>query len=154
MRKCNHLAVCSVLAAMAWPAVARVVLLTDGQLAGPADFGLEKLRESLAAKGVAVERATNLTASGVDFVVLAGPSSSARVAGALRDAKAPLPQGAQALAIRRVTFQGKPALVLCGSDARGLMYAALDTADRVSWADARDPFREVRDTSETPYLLE
>jgi hypothetical protein len=35
------------------------------------------------------------------------------------------------------------------------MYAALDTADRVSWSsNPRDPFSYVRDTSEKPYLLE
>ncbi|MDP2995869.1 MAG: hypothetical protein Q8N47_00185 [Bryobacterales bacterium] len=158
MRKCTHFTIALILTALACPAApvaARVVLLADGRLDAPADYGLEKLRESLAAKGIPVERATNLSASGADFVVLAGQSSSARVAGALKTAKAALPQGAQALAIRRGTFQGKPALILCGSDARGLMYAALDTADRVSWSNnPRDPFSEVRDISETPYLLE
>ncbi|MEK7755116.1 MAG: hypothetical protein AAB654_24530, partial [Acidobacteriota bacterium] len=155
---CTHLLIALILSALACPAApvaARVVLLADGRLAAPAEYGREKLRESLAAKGIPVERATNLSSSGADFVVLAGQSSSARVAGALKAAKASLPQGAQALAIRRGTFQGKPALILCGSDARGLMYAALDTADRVSWSNSpRDPFSEVRDISETPYLLE
>ena len=158
MRKWIHLMIGCIpiaLACPAAPAAIRVVLLADSRLDAPADYGLEKLRVSLAAKGIPVERATNLSASGADFVVLAGQSSSARVAGALKAAKASLPQGAQALAIRRATFQGRPALVLCGSDARGLMYAALDTADRVSWAgNPSDPFSEVRDTSETPYLLE
>ena len=33
------------------------------------------------------------------------------------------------------------------------MYAALDTADRISWSTA-DPFQYVRDTTEKPYLAE
>ncbi len=135
------------------PAATRVALVVDGQLDAPAEHGLGALAESLRAKGVPVERGA--AAAGADFVVLAGPSSSARVADVLKAAKVPLPEGPQALAIRRTRFQGKPAVVLCGSDARGLMYAALDTADRVSWSsNARDPFGYVRDASEKPYLLE
>jgi hypothetical protein len=40
-------------------------------------------------------------------------------------------------------------LILCGADDRGLMYAALDTADRVGWStNSSDLFREVRDVQE------
>jgi hypothetical protein len=86
---------------------------------------------------------------------VAGLSSVSQVASALGAIKTRLPQGPQALVIRRATHQGKPALILCGSDAPGLMYAALDAADRISWAaDSRNPFSEVRDTSESPYILE
>ena len=43
--------------------------------------------------------------------------------------------------------------MLCGADSRGLMYAALDTADRVQWAaKSANPFEYIRDTSEKPYL--
>ena len=57
--------------------------------------------------------------------------------------------------VRRTRVQGKPAVILCGSDARGLMYAALDAADRVSWNDrAGDPLAQIRDASEKPYVLE
>ena len=52
----------------------------------------------------------------------------------LREWKAPLPDGAEALTVWRGNYQGKPAVILCGADARGLMYAALDVADRVGWA--------------------
>ncbi len=145
----------SALACLAAPAATRVVLLVDGQLDPPAEYGLRTLVESLRAKGASVERGANIPASSADFIVLAGRSSAARVAGALKAARIPLPEGPQALVIRRSAFQGKPAVVLCGADARGLMYAALDTADRVSWSSSpRDPFRYVRDAGEKPYLLE
>jgi hypothetical protein len=46
-------------------------------------------------------------------------------------------------------------VTLSGGDARGLMYAALDTADHVSWSAAgEDPFGKVREVSEEPYLVE
>jgi hypothetical protein len=57
--------------------------------------------------------------------------------------------------IRRTERDGKPGIILCGSDARGLMYAALDVADRVSWSQgAGDPFGHVRDTRERPHVRE
>ena len=137
------------------PAAQRVVLITGGRLEPPASHGLDALRESLAAKGFAVETAEPGKKNAGDFFIVAGLAPSSEAAAALRGTKTQLPHGPQALAIRRTTYQGKPALVLCASDAPGLMYAALDTADRVSWtAGTRDPFSEVRDTSESPYILE
>ena len=61
--------------------------------------------------------------------------------------------GREALTIRRGRYRNKPSIALAGGDARGLMYAALDAAERISWS-ADDPFQYVRDTSEKPYLAE
>ncbi len=137
------------LCAGALPA-ARVAVIADAGLEGPARHGLAKLSESLKARGFSVESGS---VGRADYVVVAGLSSDKRVAAAL--SRGTLPSGPQALVMRRTTFQGKPAVVLCGSDARGLMYAALDVAERVSWSTgAQDPFARVRDSSETPYLAE
>ena len=64
-----------------------------------------------------------------------------------------MPAGREALTIWRGRYQNKPAIALRGADARGLMYAALDTADRIAWSSA-DPFQYVRNTTEKPYLAE
>ncbi len=139
------------------PALAaqHVVLVTSGRLDAPVSHGLEMLRQSLVGKGFSVELLEHGKKAPGDFFIVAGLSSASHVAGALRGIKTRLPQGPQALVIRRTTYQGKPALLLCGSDAPGLMYAALEAADRISWAaDSRNPFSEVRDSSESPYLLE
>lgn len=62
---------------------------------------------------------------------------------------------AESLSVSRTTAEGKPAVALCGSDSRGLMYAALDTAARVGWAaDRPDPLAFVRNVRETPFLAE
>ena len=76
----------------------------------------------------------------------------------------PVPNAAESLAIGRIVTTGgatnSPAggttsLSITGADDRGLMYALLDTAERVSWAkDAADPFSEVRDVTEQPYIRE
>jgi len=125
----------------------QVAILSDAGLAAPARHGLQKLDQSLAAKGFTVVAA----AAQADYVILAG----AAAATALKTWKAPLPAGVEALTVWRGRYQGKPAAALCGSDARGLMYAALDTADRIAWSDAGgDPFQYVHNTTERPYLAE
>jgi hypothetical protein len=73
----------------------------------------------------------------------------------LKAANAPTPQGPEALVIRRTEWRGKPVCVIAGSDDRGLMYGALDVADRIGWsAERNDPFAEVRDASEKPAVPE
>lgn len=117
---------------------ARIAFIGDAAGA-PARHGVAQLRAALEAQGHEI-----IAASAGDHAVLVGcqPGMTA--------------VGPQSVVIRRTRHQGKPAVALCGGDARGLMYAALDVANRVAWAGkaAADPFRWVRDTSETPYLPE
>ena len=129
------------------PAIAarQVALLTEGELAPPALYGLAKLKDALRAKGFDVSG----SAAQADCVIFAGIGPSA----ATQEWKAPVPAGREALTIWRGRHQNKPAISLRGGDARGLMYAALDTADRVAWSSS-DPFQYVRDTAEKPYLAE
>lgn len=62
-----------------------------------------------------------------------------------------VPGGPEALSIARTAKQ----LTLCGSDSTGLMYAALDTAERISWAAGKgDPLQFVHDTAEKPDIAE
>jgi hypothetical protein len=141
-------------AAPAAPA-AKVVVAAGSNLPSPAEHGIQKLSEALAAAGYTVQRVPPDKLPASDLFVLAGFSSQPHVAVALKDVRTAPPRGAQALAIRRTTVQGKPAVILCGSDAPGLMYAALDAADRVSWSkDINDPFAHIGDAGESPYLAE
>lgn len=115
----------------------RVAVVSSGPDGGPANHGLRKLEESLVARG---------------FEVVTDPAQADQVvvAGVASDRMPP-----QGLRVRKIRRQGKPGLELQGADSRGLMYAALDVAARVNWAPAgADPFSEVRDVTEAPYLLE
>jgi hypothetical protein len=105
---------------------------------------------------LAVQRLKQVAPAQTDFLIFAGLTLDQRPAAhMLKVLNAPLPEGPEALVIRRTEVEGKPAVILCGSDARGLMYAALDVADRVSWNNATGgPFAHIRDTSERPYVLE
>ena len=95
--------------------------------------------------------------SGSDLVLLVGRGDGrGAVATALAEMNVPAPGGAESLAIRTgAQFHEKPAIILAGSDDTGLMYAALDLADRVGWtATGGDPFQFAQDVDEKPYLKE
>src|ERR1035441_299337 len=128
------------------PAMAarQVALVIEGELAPPARHGLAKLQDALRAKGYEIAA----DAAQADYVILAGTGASAAA-----QLGAPVPAGREALTIWRGRYLDKPAIVLSGGDASGLMYAALDTADRIGWS-AGDPFQYVRNTTEKPYLAE
>src|SRR5664279_1916717 len=143
----RRLAPIAALFLLALPAMAarQIALVTEGELEPPATHGLAKLREALRAKGFDV----TASAAQADYVILAGTG----VSDTLQQWKAPVPAGRESLTIWRGRYRNTPAIALAGGDARGLMYAALDTADRIAWSTA-DPFQFVRNTTEKPYLAE
>jgi len=133
----------------------RVGILADASLGRPAAYGLGKLEETFVERGYTVERLMQIDSPSTDLLILAGLAHSDGVAAdMLKTLNVPLPEGPEALVIRRTTIKGRPAVIVCGSDARGLMYAALDVADRVSWSRQGDPFRHIQDTQDRPYVLE
>jgi hypothetical protein len=111
-----------------------VAVVPRGELAGSAKYGVNRLEQALRAKGFTLTE----KAAAADYLFVAETAT--------------LPTGPESLAIHRGTYQGKPAVMLSGGDARGLMYAALDTADRVSWSSGANPFEYIRDSAEKPYL--
>src|SRR5437660_1608082 len=126
-------------------AAQRVTVIVPGEISPPAHHGLSRLTEALRAKGITLVESP----AQADYVILAGTAG----ASALRSWKAPLPDAAESLTIWRGTYQGKPSLAVVGADARGLMYAALDVADRVSWnSSGGGLFDHIRNHTEKPYL--
>jgi len=137
-------------------AAVRVELVLDAAMDRPAEYGVSELEKSLGERGLSVRRVTEATGSESDVLIFAGVvSNDGGAVRALRGLEVSMPEGPEALVIRHAELKGKPAIVLCGSDARGLMYAALDAADRISWSrKGTDPFVRVRDTRESPYVRE
>jgi hypothetical protein len=127
-------------------AVGRVVIVVEHPLDPPARHGLTVLEQALQTKGfTSTEQSSTRVPADAGFVVVAG----------LNCPNISVPRASEALVIRRTTYQGKPAVTLCGSDARGLMYAELDTAARIAWTEnGASPFSQVRDTIEQPYVRE
>jgi hypothetical protein len=133
-----------------------VSLVTDDRLEAAASHGLNKMTEALKARGVAIDRTARGAEAKGSVVIVAGlagaPGPAAQL---LKEWKIDAPQGPEALVIRKGRWREKPALLVCGADARGLMYAALDVADRIGWAEkGADPLSEVRDAAEKPSVPE
>jgi hypothetical protein len=101
----------------------------------PMRWAVEQLREALAARGVAtaIYQSLDEAPTGQLCVLMAGRAS--RLAWQVLDvAKISLPDAPEALALARGKISKRPVLLVAGSDARGLVYALLELADRVNFA--------------------
>src|SRR5512133_726991 len=133
-----------------------VSLILNDDAPKPVQHGVTKLETSLLARGVSLERTASLGTAKAHQIVVAGLArGSGEAARLVAKMNLVAPQGDEALLIRRFDRDGKTVVLVTGSDARGLMYALLDVAERVSWAASNDsPFTEVHDTDEKPYAPE
>ncbi|UCD49292.1 MAG: hypothetical protein JSW27_17385 [Phycisphaerales bacterium] len=133
-----------------------VALVVEGPMAPPAEHGLDVLTKALQARGLFVQRLTRIEPDAAEFWIVAGVAPDHQtVVDRLSVLNSPRPAGPQALVVQRAAIEGKPALIICGSDACGLMYAGLDIADRISWSeDPADPFAHVQNAREKPYVRE
>lgn len=132
-------------------AAAQVELVSDAALDAAARHGLEKLEQVFVAKGLQVKKTVS-AGGGADYLVVAGLCAAPGIAArTLREWHIVPPATPEALVIHKGTVQGTPALALCGADSRGLMYAALDAAERISWP-AASLFDNVREAREQPFL--
>ncbi len=133
-----------------------ISLLVDAGLGPAAMHGLDKITLALEEKGIATERVATLGAARGDVLLAIGPGSgSGATAELLQAAGIPSPRGPEALAIQRTEWRSRPALAISGSDDRGLMYAELDVADRLSWAsEPGNALSRVRNAAEKPAVVE
>lgn len=134
----------------------KISIVTDSAPGRATRHGLTKLAGALEASRRVVQQTDELRQADGTLVVLAGlaagPGAAATCLKEIGDA---VPARPESLLVRRTQWRGQPTLLLCGADDRGLMYALLDTADRVAWAaNGGDPFREVRDAQESPDVAE
>lgn len=135
--------------------VKSVAVISDASLDAPARFGVNKLIDALRIKGLTVVDSNDL--NGSDFVILVGlANGNGAAAQALIEQKIPRPTGEEALVSRKqAMYRGKPAIILAGSDGTGVMYSALDLAERIGWAKNKNkPFEFARDIDEKPFLTE
>ena len=120
--------------------------------AGPVGWALAQLREALAARGLAVEAARRLAEASPDaecILVASGASAMAREV--LHGAGASAPDAPEALALAPSRLAGRAVVLACGADVRGLVYAVLELADRVTCAaDPLDALRIARPVVERP----
>ena len=103
----------------------------------PGKWSLDQLRASLSAKGVpsVVGQRVDESPAGPTCVVVCG-SSSPVARKILAHAGVPRPDLPESFGLVPGTLSGRTVLLACGSDARGLVYAVLELADRVDHAPA------------------
>ncbi len=126
-----------------------------GKLQGPAAHGMKKLSEAIAARNIGLTTVDRLDQANSGRRIVAGLASQPAVAKLITAGGLPLPEQPEALAIRRIEKGDRTTVVICGADPVGLMYAALDTAERIGWAaTGQDVFAHIRDRSESPFLTD
>ena len=132
----------------------QVSLVKQGQAGQAANHGWDKVKAALTDKGIRFEEVSDPKAAHGAVLIAAGLSSISEpgsVADRIRAIGVKIPEKPESLVIHKGEWQGKQALLLSGSDDRGLMYALLEVADRIGWAkDKAAPLSEVRDTVESP----
>ncbi|MHC4702636.1 MAG: hypothetical protein ACYTFQ_18900 [Planctomycetota bacterium] len=135
---------------------ATVSLVIDLRTGPAARHGLSKVRLALQVKGLEVEQTTSLQSAGGAILIVAGLSEgSGPAAGLLSARNITRPEAPESLVTRHIRLNRKKALLVAGADDRGLMYALLDVADRIGWAEDRDnPLSEIRNVEEKPAVPE
>ncbi|HUT45261.1 MAG TPA: hypothetical protein VMX36_03210 [Sedimentisphaerales bacterium] len=133
-----------------------ISLVTDTQMGPAARHGVSKVRLALRAKGIKIEQTTSLETARGDLLLVLGLSREAGAAATLHSSlDIPRPVEAESLLIRHVKWSDKKMLLVSGADDRGLMYALLDVADRIGWAeDPKNPLSEVHNIEEKPAVSE
>lgn len=135
-----------------WPAsggdgspVMWVVFEPDDVLvkAAPVQWAIQQLRETLAARGVRTElrQGFDQVPSGQECILVAG-AASPLARQCLESAGASIPETPEALGLVRGKAGNQRVLLASGTDARGLVYALLELADRARFA--HDPVAELR----------
>ena len=111
-----------------------IVLDPDDPVAAsaPARWAARELAQSLSAQGVSVAQLTRADQAAIGSLCIVAAGRAAALAhGVLKAAGVSLSQEPESLALAPGRVGNRPVLLACGSDARGLVYALLELADRV-----------------------
>lgn len=109
----------------------------------PATWAIRELTRALEERGMTVRHFNTLDqAAPSSFCVIMGSHNTPPVSKILKDANVSVLNAPECLALVPTTHNGGPMLLACGSDARGLMYAVLELADRIKYSD--DPIQALK----------
>ncbi len=108
----------------------RVELVSSPCFDGPAAHGIAQLRRGISDRGIAITTVEALQQAKGPRVIVTGLASERPVAELVRASGLKLPRHPEALSICRIQEHGRHTVVLCGGGPVGLMYGALDAANR------------------------
>lgn len=102
---------------------------------GPAQWAVSELQGALEQRGVAVQRCARLADAGEgSFCIAVAGAQAALARVVLGQARVPLPSMPEALVLASGRASGRIVLAACGTDVRGVVYAALELADRARYS--------------------
>ncbi len=123
----------------------------------PATWAIRELTRTIEEHGMSVRQFNTLDqCPPSSFCLMVGSHNTPPVSKILKDANISVSNAPECLALVPSTHKGSPMLLACGSDARGVMYAVLELADRIKYSDdpiqalktqapvAEQPFNQVR----------
>jgi hypothetical protein len=100
------------------------------------EWAIGELRQTLIDRGVVVRQVESIEkAPASDLRIIVAGHEEPTAGPILKMAGASALRGPESLALVPSTHEGKPILLACGHDPRGLMYAVLELAERVQYAD-------------------
>jgi len=131
---------------------AKISIILDSNAGSPVEHGLTTLMSSLEKNNITIEKVSSVSdAKGEMFLICGIDTGSGEAAQLLKAGNQKLPAAPESLTLWETEVSQKPAWIISGTDDRGLMYALLDVADRISWSsDPNDPLREVVEITESP----
>jgi hypothetical protein len=104
--------------------------------AAPAQWALQELRQALVARGFDVQVVQQLAdARPGERCILSAGAETPQARALCNRFSAAVPPGPETLGLLATRQENRPVMLACGGDARGLMYALLELADRVGHAD-------------------
>ena len=112
-----------------------VSIVASPDLAAPARHGVERFEAAVHGQGWEVKQAASVDTAGGDVIVVAALAEAAKALPSAPALGRPL-DTPEALAVRKFSVGGRPAVLFAGADARGLMYALLDAAEGIADAAA------------------
>ena len=119
------------------PQAVLVVSPDDRTAATPqVQWAIRELRQTLIDRGVAVRLVESVErAPAADLRILVAGHEAPIATPILNASGVSAPKGPESLALVPSAHEGRPTLLACGHDPRGLMYAVLELADRIQHAD-------------------
>lgn len=128
-------------------------IVVDPSLDKKVEYGLGKLELALKEKGINFVRVTSLEkAKGKQIIVVGLSSGQGSLAQIAHNDNRSIPATAEALAIWKGSYNGKPLLALGGHDEQGVMYALQEAAMRINWASKNNSFKYIQEIIEKPEL--
>ena len=114
-----------------------VTIVQASDIGAPGEFGRGELEASLKQRNVEVQHATDPAKVPEGELLLVGiPNRDIRLHDLEHSTRISVPVSPESYALRRLELDGRPTLVVAGSDERGVMYALLEIARQIRYVNA------------------